>query len=131
MLFFLSLGLMATAAFSLIQAWQHHWRGTACTYGAEELCLSAAIWLNRRGAVEWATRIICFSELACGLFLISYFGVGFSDEDLLLFQATAFVGKHRYAMARRELTHILSVRSDSGIAYAMRAVAEDLAEGLR
>jgi two-component system sensor histidine kinase UhpB len=85
MLFFLSLGLMATAAFSLIQAWQHHWRGTACTYGAEELCLSAAIWLNRRGAVEWATRIICFSELACGLFLISYFGVGFSDEELLLF----------------------------------------------
>jgi signal transduction histidine kinase len=85
MLFFLSLGLMAAAAFSLIQALLHHWIGTACTYGAEELCLTGAIWLNRRGAVEWATRIICLSELACGLLLISHFGVGFSDEELLLF----------------------------------------------
>ena len=85
MLFFLSLGLMAAAAFSLIQALVHGWIGTACTYSAEELCLTGAIWLNRRGAVEWATRIICFSELACGLLLISHFGVGFSDEELLLF----------------------------------------------
>jgi two-component system sensor histidine kinase UhpB len=85
MLFYVSLGLMAAAAFSLIQAWAHRWMGTARTYGAEELCLTAAIWLNRRGAVEWATRIVCFSELACGLFLISHFGAGFSDEELLLF----------------------------------------------
>ena len=46
------------------------------------------------------------------------------DEDLLLLQATALVGKHRYAMARRELTHILSVRSDSSAGYALRAQAE-------
>jgi len=84
-LFFLLLALMAMAAFSLVQAWVHHWIGTTRTYGAEELCLATAFWLNRRGAIEWATRIICFSELACGLFLISYFGVGFSDEELLLF----------------------------------------------
>ena len=84
-LFFLLLGLMAMAAFSLVQAWAHRWMGTARTYGVEELCLIAAFWLNRRGEVEWATRIICFSELACGLFLISYFGAGFSDEEMLLF----------------------------------------------
>ena len=84
-LVFLSLGLMATAAFSLVQAWAHRWIGTACTYGVEELCLIAAFWLNRRGEVEWATKVICFSELACGLILISFFGVGFSDEELLLF----------------------------------------------
>ena len=85
MVFFVTLGLMTMAAFSLIQAWVHRWTGTARTYGAEELCLTGAIWLNRRGAVEWATRIVCFSELACGLFVISRFGVGFSDEELLLF----------------------------------------------
>jgi len=84
-LFFLLLGLMAMAAFSLVQAWAHRWIGTARTYGAEELCLAAAFWLNRRGEVEWATRIVCLSELACGLFLISHFGAGFSDEELLLF----------------------------------------------
>jgi predicted Zn-dependent protease len=46
------------------------------------------------------------------------------DEDLLLLQATAWVGKHRCDMARRELTHILSVRSDLSVGYALRAVAE-------
>jgi tetratricopeptide (TPR) repeat protein len=46
------------------------------------------------------------------------------DEDLLLLQATALVGKHRCAIARRELTHILSVRSDLGVGYALRAQAE-------
>jgi signal transduction histidine kinase len=84
-LVFLLLGLMVMAAFSLVQAWVHRWMGTARTYGAEELCLTAAFWLNRRGDAEWATKIICFSELACGLFLISHFGAGFSDEELLLF----------------------------------------------
>jgi len=84
-LFFLLLGLMAMTAFSLVQAWSHRWMGTVRTYGLEELCLAAALWLNRRGEVEWATRIVCYSELACGLFLISYFGDGFSDEELLLF----------------------------------------------
>ncbi len=83
-LFFLLLGLMAMAAFSLVQAWAHRWMGTARTYGVEELCLIAAFWLNRLGEVEWATRIVCFSELACGLFVISVFGVGFSDEEMLL-----------------------------------------------
>jgi len=84
-LFLLSLGLMATGAFSLVQAWVRDWTGAACTEGVEELCLIAAFWLNRRGHVERATQIICFSELACGLVLISFFGVGFSDEGLLLF----------------------------------------------
>jgi len=84
-LFLLSLGLMATGAFSLVQAWVRDWTGAACTEGVEELCLIAAFWLNRRGEVERATQVICFSELACGLVLISLFGVGFSDEGLLLF----------------------------------------------
>lgn len=84
-LFLLSLGLMATGAFSLAQAWVHHWMGTTWTEGVEELCLIAAFWFNRRGEVERATQVICFSELACGLVLISLFGVGFSDEGLLLF----------------------------------------------
>jgi len=84
----LSLCLMATAAFSLIQDWGHHWTGAACTQGAEELCLVVAFWLNRRGHVERATRIICLSELACGLVVISFYGAGFSDEDLLLFPLT-------------------------------------------
>ncbi len=81
----LSLGLMASAAFSLVQAWVYHWTGAACTEGIEELCLIVAFWLNRRGEVEKATQVICFSELACGLVLISLFGTGFSDEGLLLF----------------------------------------------
>ncbi|MGB9455066.1 MAG: sensor histidine kinase [Bryobacteraceae bacterium] len=84
-LFLLSLGLMATGAFSLVQAWVYHWIGAAWTEAIEELCLIAALWLNRRGEVERATQVICFSELACGLVLISLFGVGFSDEGLLLF----------------------------------------------
>jgi signal transduction histidine kinase len=83
-LFFLLLGLMAMAAFSLVQAWAHRWTVAACTQGVEELFLIAAFWLNRRGEVEWATRIICFSELACGFLLITL-GAGFSDEGLLLF----------------------------------------------
>ncbi|MFY9723883.1 MAG: sensor histidine kinase [Bryobacteraceae bacterium] len=81
----LSLGLMATGAFSLVQAWVYHWTGAAWTEATEELCLIAAVWLNRRGEVERAMQVICFSELACGLVLISLFGVGFSDEGLLLF----------------------------------------------
>jgi len=84
-IFFLSLGLMATAAFSFIQAWAYHWTGAAGTLSFQELCLIAALLLNRRGEVEWATRIICFSELACGLVLISFFSAGFSDEGLMLF----------------------------------------------
>jgi len=87
-LFFLSLGLMATAAVSLVQAWVRHWTGAACTQGVEEFCLIAAFWLNRLGEVEWATKIICLSELACGLVTISFFGAGFSDEALLLFPLT-------------------------------------------
>jgi signal transduction histidine kinase len=84
-LFFLALGLMAAAGFSLLQAWLHRWNGTAFTYCAEEVCLAGALWLNRRGAVQWATVLLCLSELACSLFLIAYYGVGFSDEELLLF----------------------------------------------
>jgi len=76
---------MAMATVSLVQALVHRWRGTACTQGVENLCLIAALWLNRQGKVEWATKVICFSELACGLIVISFFGAGFSDEDLLLF----------------------------------------------
>jgi two-component system sensor histidine kinase UhpB len=83
--FFLSIGLMATAAFSAVQAWVRGWTGAAWTGGAEELCLIAALWLNRRGEIERATKIICFSELACGLVLICIFGAGFSDEALILF----------------------------------------------
>jgi hypothetical protein len=84
-LFFLVLGLMAMATLSLVQAWVRRWWGTACTLEVEELCLITAFWLNRRGEVEWATKIVCFSELACGLILISFFGAGFSDEGLMLF----------------------------------------------
>ncbi len=75
-LFLLSLGLMAMGAFSLAQAWVHHWMGTTWTEGVEELCLIAAFWFNRRGEVERATQVICFSELACGLVLISLFRCG-------------------------------------------------------
>jgi signal transduction histidine kinase len=84
-LFVLSLGLMVTAAVSLVQAWVRGWTGGAFTQGADELCLIAAVWLNRQGEVEWATKIICISELTCGLLIISFFGAGFSDEALLLF----------------------------------------------
>lgn len=84
-LFVLTLGLMAMATVSLVQAWVHHWTGPACTQGAEDLCLIAASWLNRRGEVEKATKIVCLSELTSGLLVISFFGAGFSDEALLLF----------------------------------------------
>jgi predicted Zn-dependent protease len=46
------------------------------------------------------------------------------DEDLLQLQSTALVGKHRYLMARLELTHILGVRSNWSQGYALRAIAE-------
>jgi Flp pilus assembly protein TadD len=46
------------------------------------------------------------------------------NEDLLLLQSTAFVGKHRSAMARLELTHILSVKSNLSGGYALRAIAQ-------
>jgi signal transduction histidine kinase len=84
-LFVLTLGLMTMATVSLIQAWVHRWTGPACTQGAEDLCLIAASWLNRRGEIEKAAKIVCFSELICGLLVISFFGAGFSDEALLLF----------------------------------------------
>lgn len=84
-LFVLSLCLMAMATFSLVQAWAHDWTGAAWTLGAEVLCLMAALWFNRRGELEWATNIICFSELACGLVVTSLFGIGFKDEGMLLF----------------------------------------------
>ena len=82
---FLSLGLMAMGSFSLVQAWHYGWTGAAYTLGVENLCLIAALGFNRRGQIEWATRIICLSELGCGLLLTSLFGPGFSDEAMLLF----------------------------------------------
>jgi hypothetical protein len=82
---FLSLGLMAMGSFSLVQAWHYGWTGAASTLGVENVCLIAALWFNRQGEIEWATKIICFSELGCGLLLTSLFGPGFSDEAMLLF----------------------------------------------
>jgi signal transduction histidine kinase len=84
-LFVLSLCLIAMATFSLIQAWVYNWTGAAWTLGGEDLCLIAALWFNRRGELEWATNIICFSELGCGLAVTSLFGIGFKDEGMLLF----------------------------------------------
>jgi signal transduction histidine kinase len=84
-LYVLSLSLMAMGTFSLVQAWAHRWTGAAYTLGFENLCLIAALWFNHRGEIEWATKIICFSELACGLLLTSRFGAGFRDEGMLLF----------------------------------------------
>ncbi|MBZ5618429.1 MAG: sensor histidine kinase [Acidobacteriia bacterium] len=84
-LYVLLLSLMAMGTFSLVQAWVHHWTGAAYTLGAENLCLLAALWFNRRGETEWATKVICFSELACGLLLTSLFGIGLRDEEVLLF----------------------------------------------
>jgi signal transduction histidine kinase len=81
----LSLGLMAMGTFSLVQAWLYGWTGAAYTLGVENLCLMAALGFNRQGEIEWATKIICFSELGCGLLLTSLFGPGFSDEAMLLF----------------------------------------------
>ena len=82
---FLSLGLMAMGTFSLVQAWHYGWTGAAFTLGVENLCLIAALGFNRLGEIEWATRIICLSELVCGLLLTSLFGPGFTDEAMLLF----------------------------------------------
>jgi hypothetical protein len=82
---FLSLGLMAMGAFSLVQAWHYGWTGAAYTLGIENLCLIAALGFNRLGQIELATKIICFGELGCGLLLTSLFGPGFSDEAMLLF----------------------------------------------
>ena len=84
-LFVLSLCLIAMATFSLAQAWMYGWTGAAWTLGVEDLCLMAAVWFNRRGELEWATKIICLSELGCGLVVTSLFGIGFKDEGMLLF----------------------------------------------
>jgi signal transduction histidine kinase len=84
-LFILSLCLIAMASFSLAQAWAYGWTGAAWTMGVEDLCLLTAVWFNRRGELEWATTIICFSELGCGLVVTSLFGAGFKDEGMLLF----------------------------------------------
>src|ERR1035438_9931371 len=84
-LFVLSLCLMAMATFSLAQARIYGWTGAAWTLGVEDLCLMAAVWFNRRGGLEWATKIICLSELGCGLVVTSLFGAGFRDEGMLLF----------------------------------------------
>ena len=84
-LFVLSLCLIAMATLSQAQAWIYGWTGAAWTQAAEDLCLVAAIWFNRRGELEWATKIICLSELACGLVATSLFGIGFKDEGMLLF----------------------------------------------
>jgi signal transduction histidine kinase len=84
-LYVLSVSLMAMGTVSLVQAWARRWTGAACTLGVENLCLIAALWCNRQGEIEWATKIICFSELACGLLLTSRFGAGFKDEGMLLF----------------------------------------------
>lgn len=81
----LSLGLMAMGTFSLVQALHYGWTGAARTLGAENLCLIAALGFNRQGEIEWATKIICLSELGCGLLLTSLFGPGFKDEAMLLF----------------------------------------------
>jgi signal transduction histidine kinase len=81
----LSLGLMAMGAFSLVQAWLNGWTGAACALAVENLFLIAALGFNRQGEIEWATKIICFSELVCGLLLTSVFGPGFTDEAMLLF----------------------------------------------
>jgi len=61
---FLSLGLIAMGGFSLVQSWYYGWTKGVWTLGAETLCLIAALWFNRRGEIESATKIICFSELA-------------------------------------------------------------------
>ena len=76
---------MAMGTFSLVEQWVHSWTGAAWTLGVENLCLIAALWCNRQGEIKWATRIICYSELACGLLLISRFGAGFKDDEMLLF----------------------------------------------
>src|ERR1039457_6009589 len=84
-LFILSLCLMAMDTFSQVQAWVYGWSGAGWTLGVEDLCMMAAVWFNRRGELEWATSIICFSELGCGLVVTSLFGIGFKDEGMLLF----------------------------------------------
>jgi hypothetical protein len=52
----------------------------------EILCLVAALACTQRGKTVWATKIICVSELVCGLLLTSVFGPGFNDEAMLLFR---------------------------------------------
>jgi signal transduction histidine kinase len=84
-LYVLSLGLMLMSTFSLAQSWVYGWTGAACTLGVENLCLIAALWFTHQGKTVWATKIICFSELVCGLLLTSVFGPGFKDEAILVF----------------------------------------------
>lgn len=84
-LYVLSLGLMLMSTFSLAQSWVYGWMGAACTLGVENLCLIAALWFTHQGKTVWATKIICFSELVCGLLLTSVFGPGFKDEAILVF----------------------------------------------
>jgi two-component system sensor histidine kinase UhpB len=81
----LTVGLAVMGAISMLLEWSHHWKGAAYTLAVENLCLVAAFWFNRRGETEWATKIICFSELACAVLLITRYGVGLRDEEVLLF----------------------------------------------
>jgi len=46
------------------------------------------------------------------------------NYDLLRARNVALIGKGEYATARIELTHLLSVKSNDAMAYAMRAIAE-------
>jgi signal transduction histidine kinase len=87
-LYILCSGLMLMSAFSLVQSWIHGWTGAACTLAGEILCLVAALGCTQRGKTVWATKIICVSELVCGLLLTSVFGPGFNDEAMLLFPLT-------------------------------------------
>ena len=84
-LYILTLGLLLMSVFSLVQSWTYGWTGAAFTLAGEILCLAAALWFTRRGNTVWATRIICGSELVCGLLLTSVFGPGFRDSAMLLF----------------------------------------------
>lgn len=84
-LYLISLGLMVMGTVSLVESWTQGWTGAAWTLAVENLCLIAALWLTHRGKLQWATKIICFSELACGLLLIGLFGAGFKDTGMQLF----------------------------------------------
>jgi signal transduction histidine kinase len=81
----LSLGLIAIGTYEFVDEWIHNWHDAAYTLGVENLFLIAAFWLNLRGQMEWAVRIICVSELASVLLLTFVFGVGLTDSDVLLF----------------------------------------------
>jgi PAS domain S-box-containing protein len=105
----------------------------------QELCLLAALWLNRLKKLEWAGRVAAIGVLASATLMVAGSPDGFHDVALLVFPGalivTALLADFRFYCAFAELTLVIVIalaaqRGDAVALWFAPAILTAIATGV-